>query len=149
MLVGTSYPHPSKFFRKFSGSRHRPFISLNVSAAAGTRVPLVVTLCLSRKVGAGVLPSFPSSTEARLRLRLAREESEPWSEPSSSDVLCLRLDLEDTEVALFFEGDDVDLVFSLRAYLKKSRASGSSPFSLFTDLTPLAVEEEPFYTDRD
>ena len=114
-------------------------------------MPLVVTLCRSRKAGAEVLPLAPSSIEVRLRLRLGREdelESEPWSEPSSSDVLCLGLTLEDTTVAPFLEGEGVDLVFSLRAYLKKSSASGSSLSPFFTDLTPLVVEEGPFYTDR-
>ena len=112
-------------------------------------MPLVVTLCRSRKAGAEVLPSVPSSVVARLRLRFAPEDesSEPWSEPSLSDVLCSGLVLEDTEV-VSFEGVDLDLDFSLRAYLKKSRASGSSPFPLLTDLTPFVVDEAPFYTDR-
>jgi hypothetical protein len=149
MPVGVSYPHPSKFFRKFPGTWYLSSSSLNVSAAAGTRVPLVVTLCRSRKAGAGVFPSAPSSVEVRLRLRIAREdesESEPWSESSSPDVLRLDLVLEGIEAVPLFESEDVDFVFSLRAYLKKSRASGSSPFLLSTGLTLLVVEEEPFYT---
>ena len=51
-------------------------------------------------------------------------------------------------MASFLEGESVDLVFSLRAYLKKSSASGSSLSPFFSDLTPLLVEEEPFYTDK-
>ena len=113
-------------------------------------MPLVVTLCRSRKAGAEVLPSVPSSVVARLRLRSAPEDesSEPWSESSLSDMLRLGLVLEDIEVASFLEGEGVDLDLSLRAYLKKSRASGSSPFPLLTDLTPFVVDEGPFYTDR-
>ena len=148
--VGSSYPHPSKFFRKIPGTRYRSSISLNVSAEVGTRVPLAVTLCRSRRVGAEVLPSVPSSVVARLRLRFTPEDesSGPWSEPSLSDVLCLGLVLEDREWASCLEGDGVDLDFSPRAYLKKSRASGSSPFPLLTDLTPFVVDEGPFYTDE-
>jgi len=109
-----------------------------------------------RKAGAEVLPSVPWSAEARLRLRCVREgesepepEPEPWSESSpSSDVSCLVLVLEDAGVASFLEGEGADLDFSLRAYLKKSRASGSSPFPLFTGLTPFAVEGVPCYTNR-
>lgn len=126
-------------------------ISVNVSADAGTRVPLVVTLCRLRKAGAEVFPCVPSSIEARLRLRFAVEDesdSEPWSEPSSSDALCLGLALEDTTVASFLEAEGVDLVFSLRAYLKKSSASGSALSPFFGDLTSLLVEEGPFYTDK-
>ena len=149
MLVGISYPHPSMFFRKILGIWYLSSISVNVSAEAGTRMPLVVTLCRSRKAGAEVLPSVPSSIEARLRLRFACEDkSEPWSEPSSSNSLCLCLALEDTKVASRLEDEGVDLVFSLRAYLKKSSASGSSLSPFFTDLTPLLVEEEPFYRGR-
>jgi hypothetical protein len=57
--------------------------------------------------------------------------------------------LESIDVAPFLEreGVDLDFSFSPRAYLKKSRASGSSPFALSADLTPFVVEEEPFYTD--
>jgi hypothetical protein len=60
----------------------------------------------------------------------------------------LGLALDDTKVVSFLEGEGVDLVFSLRAYLKKSSTSGSSLSPFFRDLTPLLVEEEPFYTDR-
>ena len=74
MPVGISYPHPSRFFRRILGIWYLSSISANVSVDAGTRVPLVVTLCRLRKAGAEVLPSVPSSIEARLRLRFAREE---------------------------------------------------------------------------
>ena len=51
-------------------------------------------------------------------------------------------------MASVLEGEGVDLVFSLRAYLKKSSASGSSLSPFFTVLTPLLVEVGPFYTDK-
>ncbi len=51
-------------------------------------------------------------------------------------------------MASFLEGEGVDLVFSLRANLKKSSASGSSLSPFFADLTSLLVEEGPFYTEK-
>ena len=98
-----------------------------------------------------LLPSVPSSAEARLRFRFASEdesESGASSRCPSPNVLCLGLNLKETAVASFLEGESVGLVFSLRAYLKKSSASGSSPFPFFTSLTPLVVEEESFYTNE-